>query len=277
MIKSLLVCLMTCMISSITFAEIIETDSIYEAIGNAKPGDLVLLDLDNTVFQLKHMAGTDQWFEHFLKEARNFTDLASLAHETTRSIFIEIHNLTNVHPVEEETPSLIYELQKNNVLAIALTARPLRYLNMTLRQLKELDIDFTRSPIPDVPNQLSDLAMFHEGVIFTGGSHKGEALTYFLDFARMRPDRVIMVDDKAKNLDDIGYSMNQRKIPTELWRYNRTDADIESFDPHIAKIQVDHLHTGRVISDHEARLLLPHYQLKQKHPEAYICRELFNF
>src|ERR1035437_1777021 len=88
------------------------------------PGDLVVFDLDNTIFRETQMLGTDEWYSYILYHlmaTRNLTrEQAALELEPlNRSIKFK----SRVKLMEKELPQLIHALQMRGIATIGLTAR----------------------------------------------------------------------------------------------------------------------------------------------------------
>lgn len=252
-----------------------ETASIAEALSGHTRGTIVLLDLDNTVLVPRQMLGSDMWFEHFVNASTQARLSTSFAREAARALTIEVMDLAKVDLIEPVTPALIRQLKQKGVPVFGLTARSEVYLSMTNDQLRHLGIDFSQATLPRDTHWVTGRVQLHDGVIYTGGTNKGEALTAFLDLAGYRPDAVVMVDDKEYNLKDVAASMSARGVRSLLYRYSAVDHVVKAFDGKAADVQLDRFIEGRLISDEAAKKAAATHRFSARLPHALLCRQLF--
>lgn len=155
------------------------------------PDTLVLFDLDNTVFESTDIVGHANWFNDMI---RKYPDQEE---KILKRAWHAIDN-SDVKLIEEITPQIISQLQNQGVKVMALTSRNLILLKATLRQLKSLKIDFSKT------SPFEDSKYFHEGILFANNNYpKGKALLNYLKDVDFKPKRIILVDDLKKNLDSV--------------------------------------------------------------------------
>ncbi|MBH2006780.1 MAG: DUF2608 domain-containing protein [Myxococcaceae bacterium] len=171
--------------------EIHEISSIKELENWIVPDTLVLFDLDNTLFESTDMVGHANWFNDMLKKYPDRQD------EILKRSWGAIDR-TDVRLIEEIAPKVIANLQKRGVSVMALTSRNLILLDATLRQVKSVGIDFSKT------SHFEDSAYYHEGILFAHNNYpKGQALLNYLKDISFKPKRIILVDDLKKNLEDV--------------------------------------------------------------------------
>ena len=96
-----------------------------------------------------------------------------------------------------------------------------------------------------------------DGVLFASGGSKGQVLKEFIKQNNLHPTSVRMVDDKLKNLNNIGPEMDNIGMPFTGYRYGAADGRVKSFDHRISDVQLKHFNrTGFLLSDKEAKKLV---------------------
>ncbi len=165
-------------------------------------------DIDNTLIQSAEALGSDQWFMKLLEFAYD----NSPSKETEALVIAIYHALhqyhTTVELVETVTAPMIKKLQAKNTPLIGLTARGRELSDTTVNQLKSVDIEFKLNKTPKSSFGLTvkgveNAALYHHGIIFCGGSSKGDCLQAFFEAIDWQPANVVMIDDKLKHLKAI--------------------------------------------------------------------------
>jgi len=226
-----------------------ETMSITQLIKSAQKGELIILDLDNTVFKSSELLGGDDWFEHFFVqtyiERTKGKILTEIEKQNIRdeigSIWESMQKDVKVKLVEKELARLIAEAQARGAHIIAATARSYKVEDATMAQLKSLGIKLTQLPQIENPIIKHDpLAMkgfqniyepfYKNGVIFTGPhrrpyNDKGKViLEYFNRIGTNLKDytKVTFVDDKYKNILKVARAFAAEKINYQALLLKRT-------------------------------------------------------
>ena len=190
-----------------TIYEITEIEAIAPFVKNAltkEPGPcaIVAFDIDNTILRGVNPAATDEWFGEKLKE---YTAMGLSTDQAIAKILpehIQAHRTTPVKAVDDDIETLIDALEHKNVHVIALTARALDFVDITVRQLRDLKIDLTpRKPLNDSWQRcyelsgLPKMAYYIPGIILACGNDKGMVFEHFLRQLRFRPHLIVFVDD----------------------------------------------------------------------------------
>jgi FMN phosphatase YigB (HAD superfamily) len=100
--------------------------------------------------------------------------------------------------------------------------------------------------------------LFKEGVIFASNVPKGKVLKAFLAYAQFKPDKIIFVDDKQKNLDSVEEIAIEGGIPFEGFKYTAVSETSEApLNIERAQLQFHILETEKKwISDEEVTVPL---------------------
>ena len=195
---------------------------------------LIVCDIDNTLAETPTDFGGDQWFYGlFMHRMKTQGISADQAVKELLPVYFEIQKQIGLVPVEKETVSIIKQLQRK-VPLIALTARSEAIIDRTITQLNAIDIDFTRSSLfctESFDGAIDYPYHYHQGSIFCGSNNKGKVLFEVLNKYNYRPEVIIMIDDKEKNLKAVeAEAAKHQGVEFIGVRYNRLDHKIESFD-----------------------------------------------
>ncbi|MBS0286355.1 MAG: DUF2608 domain-containing protein [Proteobacteria bacterium] len=235
---------------------------------------LALFDIDNTVLSYRHTLGTDQWFDFDFNEFMKKGKTADQAKETTLSLYLDfvkkIH-AEDVYAVEEDTPEMIRKIQAMGIDALALTSRGSYLLEVTKEQLQRFEIDFNKGTYQGSKKLLSKSpeGIFTNGMILTGGSHKGEGLFESLaDFSQC-PEFMLMWDDRLSNLEKVQASIEQYNTQKEQeaktsgtkftpikfigLRYSKLDHLCSALKPEVVALQEKYF--NRILSDEHAAII----------------------
>ncbi|MFA6264056.1 MAG: DUF2608 domain-containing protein [Candidatus Babeliales bacterium] len=213
-------------------AAITEISSLKSIINDVNAQTLVVLDIDNTIFEPQQVRATDQWFCAMFEHACNNGYGYQEAVAKVLPFYIDAHADTKVTLVESCGVSVINDLCEKSLAVIALSARSLPMIPHTKRQFKDLGIDFTRSNVGHVRTDFTlncGPVKFLEGVTYCGNNDKGETLLRVLDRLNLEPQKIIFVDDKEKNLKCVERSVARRKIPFIGKRFAACDAKVKAF------------------------------------------------
>jgi hypothetical protein len=241
------------------FGEIIETKKFQNITAYAEPNTLILLDIDDTLLIPTQTLGTDVWFMSRFEYHQARTTDRSLALDRALAEWEAVRHLTNVKIVEEGTQAIIDEMQKDNIVVMGLTTQGLALATRTVVQLKSLSIDLSKT----APSYLDHYYMngrngvlYRQGILFTSGTDKGEALIKFFDTTGYYPKRVVFINDKQAHLEDVEKSMVQKNIAFTGLRYSYSDPRVENFCEEIATLQWTRSTFDHLLSDEEAASLL---------------------
>lgn len=215
-----------------------------------RAGDLLVLDLDNTVFREVQWLGTDDWYmrAHAAVTALGYD--AKSASDHLESLNRAIKNASEMRLMEPEMPKWISNLQDRGVVVLGLTARNPGLARITLDRLRGLGIDFGRRAL--LPSFAGRHLAVANGVAFTDGAHKGRVLGALLERARFRPGRVLAVDDRIHHVHSLVEVLLEAGIPGQVIHYLR--AEEEDYDERAAAHQQHYFEvTGHVLTDEEAR------------------------
>lgn len=239
--------------------EIFEVSSIYSLQKYIDHKTLIVFDIDNTLMETEQTLGSDQWFYYRWNQLLTEGFPAKEAKIQALKEWISIQNISKVKVVEEGTKEFVQKLQNENYTIIGLTTRGLEMSFTTVTQLESLGIMLnTTSPFKDdlfFKNRNKGV-YYHQGILFTMATPKGDALYTLLTIIDLRPDKIVFINDKKEHLKDVEKMCIEKNIPYIGLRYNYLDHKIQNFDKNIAEIQFDKY--GKFLSDEEASNLINH-------------------
>ncbi len=234
-------------------AEIHEIKSMREITPFITPQTLLVFDLDNTVVEPVQTLGSDQWFEYMVQGFEKSGQSKEVAIQKAIIFWNEIAQTTRIRPVEAITPQIIRQAQIAGLTVLGLTARHVTSAAATERQLASIGVNFQARPIFDRPIGSSSLedAHFRRGIMYVGPHlTKGAALTQFLARLKIRPARVVFIDDKAKHTQTVEAALNAIGIPNFDFRYGAADARVGAFNAKVADWQLQtYLNYGVIVPD----------------------------
>lgn len=233
-----------------------EVESLSQVDPLLRSGDLLVLDIDNTLVVPCQQLGSDQWFYHRLNQLMQAGMENKPALEQSLRDWHAVQALTKVRPCESCSADWVQAWQSRGMPVMGLTTRGLGLSQITIDQLESLKIDLKgTAPVKDERFYLNPWGvLLRRGILFTAGTHKGRAFMKFLDDTQMRPQRVVFVNDKASHLKELQQTVEERGIDFLGLRYGAVDGWVRSFDPSLTEVQWRHF--GSILSDAEAKELL---------------------
>jgi len=247
-------CLAMFLLPWCAFAATVEIASLNEVDKFLAPSDLLILDIDNTLIVTAQSLGSDTWFYHRLDALGGINSREALS--KALKDWESVQALTAVTTTEPRTAELVSQWQRNVNSTMGLTTRGLALANITIDQLRSVDIDLSKTaPSKEElfyknPHGIS----LRDGILFTAGTHKGVALEKLLADLSFRPVRIVFINDRASHLNQLGDHMQQLGYDFLGLRYAGCDAMVEAFDAEITDLQWEHF--GKIMSDAEAQAIL---------------------
>ena len=165
---------------------------------------LLVSDFDNTLMKPLNILGSDQFYEwqaHLIKTdspKKDFADFDEFMNTHQKAMM-----LTNMAPTDPEIPSFLKNLEDKNVKMFILTSRGPIFRSITERDLDKFAMPVKKlSPFPGFiyEGKLNEREVhFQNGIFFTSGLNKGEALFFLLNLNQANFTHVIFIDDMEKH------------------------------------------------------------------------------
>ncbi|MBL7480574.1 DUF2608 domain-containing protein [Legionella bononiensis] len=253
--------------------QVIQHDDMVHILSHAKPGSLVILDLDDTVGRVPQTIGLDAWFRFRMQQFIN--DGHDTEEALQRAIVIyNLAQLNSTHMIQVDSKINIAEqinsLKDNGVKVIALTARNGALRDKTLELLQTLGVSFSEGVLKDGSFSFDGkMIEIKDGVIFSDGRNKGLCLeqvieqNYFvIPFESFI--EVDFVDDSKRNCDFVAESSTRLKQPVRVWHYTYAECYLEFGVSHKERAYVQEIHLvdhGVMLDDDAAERLLDNRSL----------------
>ncbi len=240
-------------------AEILETKNFREISSHVNPDTLVLLDIDDTLLIPNQMLGCDEWFKYRMDKHKAEGMTTNAALDKTVSESEAVRQLTQMHLVEPGAEKIVQSLQEKGVCVMGLTVQGFALAKRTSQQLITNGFDLTKNALSKDDQHVlvkGNSMLYRNGVIFTTGTNKGEALTAMLDKLGYTPKRIVFVDDKASNLVDVEKAANKLKIEFIGLRYGFSDPHKAAFRPEVADVEFTNSTFDHLLSDKEALAMM---------------------
>ncbi len=226
-------------LAAVTSSQIYTISSMQEIEKYVDKETLVLFDLDHTVFEGKHYwYGHANWFYDQIEEAKK---LCIKEDEIIEKIFphwLYSEESNSVKPVEEITPKIIKRLQKKGIKVLGLTSRQVPLVNISLKHLASIDVDFNS---PDLPKKMISIpfdqpTIMKNGTIFCSDyNEKGKVLQAYLNKLQIYPKKIVFIDDGLRNIQSVMNAFSQQTVVIGLYYPLVAERKKKDWDSSIAR------------------------------------------
>lgn len=219
------------------FSQVREINFMEEIIQEIDGDTLVIFDIDNTVIEPTGQVGSDQWYYYLAQKFQSLENLSlGDAHYKAERLWNTAQSYIKTQAVEEQTPQIIARLQERNIPVMALTARSREIAEITRQQLSESNINFQKSS-PKY-NYAHNSTRYEGGILYQGeGFDKGKTLVEFLRHTNLKPKKIVFIDDKEKNTNNVNRALQELDIIHVEFRYGRTDEKVREFQAKFLKLE----------------------------------------
>lgn len=187
-------------------ARVVEMRHIEEIIPLIDSDTWLLVDLDNCMFQGAQALGHANWFYDEMQRKMQDGMTKEEAIIATYPGWIKTQKACRVKPVEEDFVPTLLVLQSKGTVIMGLTHRQPSVADSTMRQVESLGFDFSKTaPASEsfvVPSKTPTLYL--NGILFVGDfNKKNDIFTPFLSMINKKPKKIVFIDDKRKNVEDL--------------------------------------------------------------------------
>lgn len=234
-------------------AEIIETAHMRDVLPEIETDALVVFDLDNTIMAPAQTLGSDQWYEYLVHKAIEGGSSKEAAIDAVLKEWTKVQLISQVKPIEADTPALIRALLARGVKVMGLTARPTELAESSSRQLRSIGINLQNDW--QRPFQKGNDVVLSDGVIFVGPNRvKGEVFGEYFKSQNIKASRVVFLDDKQRHNNSMQAVATNLGVEFTGHRYNAADAEVKAFNPAVADAQFTvFTKLGLILSDADAK------------------------
>lgn len=220
----------------------------------ATPDDLIIFDVDNTLFMAKDLVLRPCGEKFFLKQFESFSN--TMPESQIKLLGSKILLKRNICAVNEQLPRYIQQLQRRSLKVIALTSLltgPFGAIssleNWRTDELKSLGYDFSKTfprythiVFGDLMKENS-LPIYKDGVLFSSYHTRGEILLAFFRRVKWQPAHIYYIDDDRNTIDSIYGTMTADKIDCKCFHYRAVEAFKDILNEEIANKQFTNLRT----------------------------------
>jgi uncharacterized protein (DUF952 family)/FMN phosphatase YigB (HAD superfamily) len=237
--------------------EIIESSTIADVLPLIDEDTWVLVDLDNTVFQAKQALGHVNWLQTEVQKQIDAGKSREEAFHFLYPLWKKTQIMTEVIPVESDFIEAIKLLQNRNIVVMGLTHRQLFIVPETLRQLDSIGVCFQQTaPSQNTFSVFAKYpALYTHGVLFVDDFNtKGDVFRDFLQYLGQKPKKVVFIDDKKKNVEELAKAALIEEIDYVGVHYTAVEQGPQIYSPELAVIQLRFFNT--IMSNEQALQLL---------------------
>lgn len=190
-------------------------NSIKEVYNYLTSDTTIYFDLDNTLVTTEDDFGGEHWESRLAEELINRGLQEHIAIERACFIWSSVQSVTRLSPSETDTLNVLNCLHAKGHCPVAVTSRSIELMQTTLQQLRRIGIYFSVNKREEMLLNLAngELGKWMEGIVFCNGNNKGKMLHSFFKSLDIYPKNVLFVDDKMKNLEEVGEVMTLLGIP----------------------------------------------------------------
>ncbi len=247
------------LLSSIGQAKIIDTANILDAASFIDEDTWLLVDLDNTLFEAKQALGHARWFDDEVEQRVQIGMSRKEAIRDTYPMWIITQQICPVKPLEESFVPFLRTLQNRNIVVMGLTLRQPSIAKSTLDQVASLGFDFAKTaPSKDsFPISATHPSLYLQGILFVSDyNKKSDLFLSFLSLIQKRPKKVILIDDKRKNVEELEQVLPKIGIDYIGIHYTAINHAAPVYSRDLAKYQYKFL--SKIMSNEAATLLMQH-------------------
>jgi hypothetical protein len=218
---------------------------------------LVLFDLDHTVFEGAYIYGHANWFYGRISEGRSQERTEEEVIKSILPMWLTSQERASVKAVESLTPALIKRLQARGIKVMALTAREASLIPATMRQLAEIDVNFSKSSL--MPAVFGDKEFvvpvhFSNGIIFTSEFvKKSQVLKAYFDHIAYMPRHIVFVDDIKRHVEDLVNVFSTLNVSIVGLHYPLVQTRNTPWDQRLADDIFDQCNRGTTPQDQRCR------------------------
>lgn len=257
-------------------ATVLETKDIgiiKDEIVKLKKGDMVLLDVKHVIFYSSDQVMLQE-HKSFFKQKFAQIEKKFGTEETTRLKSIVLSSYKPMI-VDQEISKVVSNAQKAGIIVFALTSGntssygiiPNR-ADLRIKTIKNIGIDFSKSTELDyidlseegelIGKKDRNKPIFQDGVIFAAKKPKGKVLSKFLKLSKLKPRKIIFVDNQLKNVLSVEAHCKELGIDYTGIHFTKIyNKPANPLDKKIAEKKFEILLAeNRWIDDHEASLMV---------------------
>lgn len=240
-------------------AKIIETAHVADALAYIDADTWFLVDLDNTMFEGKQALGHADWFYDELQQRIQKGLTREEAFQEFYPEWVKTQQRCPVKTLEDDFVPILCSLQQQGIVVMGLTHRQPPVAPATVRQVTSLGFDFiTTAPSKDtfaVP--AASPTLYIQGILFVSDyNKKSDVFLPFLSIVKQTPKKVVFIDDKRKNVEELEQALTKLGIEYVGLYYTAIEHSKRIYSRELAEFQYHYL--DHIMSNEAATLLMEH-------------------
>lgn len=241
-------------------AKIIETAHVADVIPLIDEETWFLVDLDNTMYEGREALGHLDWFYDELQRGLDKGMPLDEIYTEFNVKWEKVQKRNTVKPVEEDFVPFLQMLQNRNIVIMGLTHRNPNVAKSTIKLISSLGFDFKlTAPSEETFNmpEFKSPPLYKKGILFVNNvNKKGEVLLKFLDIIKKMPKKVIFIDDKRHNVEEVEQALKPYGIEYIGVHYTAILYVKPVYSRQIAEVQYKYI--NKLLSNEAAQLLIEH-------------------
>lgn len=190
---------------------------------------LLALDIDDTLLTSPRFFGSDAWYEWqktLSPQAPGYVpckfDVIAMSYEVGTQV-----------PTQADAVAAINAITLDKIM---ITSRSPMYRNGTIRELEQAGYQLPPSLQPGLAGAIYDYQpeanhpgvtlSYHQGVLMAAGQNKGRTLIDLMRHLQIEYDRVVLVDDGEKNINEMREATTSAGIDYRGVHYTRIDKKV---------------------------------------------------
>lgn len=239
-------------------AKIIETAHFEEVASYIQDDCWFLVDLDNTLFEAQQALGHANWFYDEIQQRQEKGLTKEEAFNEFYPLWVKIQEICPVKSVEATTVPFLLDLQQRNIVIMGFTHRQPPVAAATIRQVYSLGLDFSKTApqvhFDSVPAS-GGMTCYQQGILFAGDyNRKGEVLLKFLTMSGNRPNKIVFIDDKYKNVEELEKVLEENHMDYLGVYYTAIEQQPAIYSREIANFQLKFINS--ILSNKDAQDLM---------------------
>ena len=187
-------------------------DVIEKELKDADATTLVIFDCDDVLIHQTDVVFAPENEEMLTKCVNDFIEKKPSVAKKMKKLKGIISESINSIIIDKRMPEVVKGLQEKGIKVLMITSMKNEKLNgkyaIEIRQheLENFGFDFSKS-WPDLKKkwfgEVQKSQYYESGIVCAKPGSKGEALKNFLDYSKFNPKKIVFIDDKLDNLEDI--------------------------------------------------------------------------